>query len=219
LLFIDRRRGLLHPLKFIDLRGDFSFDAISPRGSRVYLIQYVNPNDPTSYLVRAYDVGALHLLQKAVAGERSDKMRGNPLTRATSPDGRWAYTLYDGAGGTPFVHALDTGTGSARCIDLPALKGANMWQLRFRLDRAARTLSLADGPRAVLAIDTRTFVTRMPAAPAAPPTPAAPGTGIPWTLVAPSILGALAAAAAAAIFLRRRGASLTRPGRSPVRAS
>ena len=51
-------------------------------------------------------------------------MRGQPLTRATSPDGRWAYTLYDGAGKEPFIHALDTSTRSARCIDLDA---ASTW--------------------------------------------------------------------------------------------
>ena len=82
-------------------------------------------------------------------------MRGSPLTRATSPDGRWAYTLYDGAGGTPFVHALDTSTRTARCIDLPTLaRTSALWQLRFHLDRSGRTLTLANGRRPVLAIDT-----------------------------------------------------------------
>ena len=47
-------------------------------------------------------------------------MHGNPMTRATSADGRWAYTLYDG-NGHPFVHALDTAPATARCIDLPAV--------------------------------------------------------------------------------------------------
>ena len=36
------------------LRGDFSFDAVSPDGSRVYLIQYLSPTDPTRYAVRSY---------------------------------------------------------------------------------------------------------------------------------------------------------------------
>ena len=40
-----------------------------------------------------------------------------------SPDGRWAYTLYDGNGKTPFIHALDTSRSTARCIDLDALAG------------------------------------------------------------------------------------------------
>ena len=41
-------------------------------------------------------------------GASKGPMRGSPVARAEGADGRWAYTLYDGAGGTPFVHALDT---------------------------------------------------------------------------------------------------------------
>ena len=59
-------------------------------------------------------------------------MRGQPLSRAMSPDGRWAYTLYDGNGETPFVHALDTSRATARCIDLDAIGGdENLWRLRL----------------------------------------------------------------------------------------
>ncbi len=50
-------------------------------------------------------------------------MRGMPVTRSSSPDGRFAYTLYDGAGEHPFIHALDTVEKSARCIDLHGLMG------------------------------------------------------------------------------------------------
>jgi hypothetical protein len=214
LMVVDSGRQVLVPGKVIDLKGDFSFDAVSPRGSLLYLIQYVNPTDPTRYLVRAYDLRAAGLLAKPVADprERSDKMRGNPLTRATGPDGRWAYTLYDGAGGTPFVHALDTSTRTARCIDLPSLSGTQFWTLHLRLDRAGRTLTLARGRQAMLAIDTATFATS---------TPAAPGSAFPWALVVLAILGSLLAMIALAIAVRRRGAGLSRlrPGRSPVRAS
>jgi hypothetical protein len=214
LMVVDTRQ--LRPRKILRLRGDFSFDAVSPHGSLLYLIQYVNPNDPTRYLVRAYDLRAGRLLAKPVTDprERSDKMRGSPQTRATSPDGRWAYTLYDGAGGTPFVHALDTSTRTARCIDLPSLAGTNVWQLRFHLDRAGRTLTLANGRHPVLTIDTVSFVTGPPAAPTA---------GFPWTLVLLSVLGSLFAATALVVGLRRhvlgRRGALIRPDRSPVRAS
>ena len=94
----------------ITLRGDFSFDALSPRGRTMYLVNYTHPGDPTRYSVRAYDLQANRLLPKAIVdpAERSDKMRGSPITRLMSADGRWAYTLYDGAGAAPFVHALDT---------------------------------------------------------------------------------------------------------------
>ena len=39
----------------IRLRGDFSFDAVSPDGSRLFLIQYLSPTDPTRYAVRGFD--------------------------------------------------------------------------------------------------------------------------------------------------------------------
>jgi hypothetical protein len=38
----------------ITLRGSFTFDAISPDGSRIYLIEYTSPSNPTRYEVRAY---------------------------------------------------------------------------------------------------------------------------------------------------------------------
>src|SRR2546421_11649368 len=109
---LDARR--LRVRTTVTLRGDFSFDAISPDGSRLYLIQYLSPRDVNRYSVRTYDVATERLLVRPVVdpSERGPAMRGYPLTRATSPDGRWAYTLYDGAGTHPFVHALDTATGA-----------------------------------------------------------------------------------------------------------
>ncbi len=44
------------------------------------------------------------------------------MTRATSPDGGWEYTLYDGGGAHPFIHALDVVEGATVCIDLEMLK-------------------------------------------------------------------------------------------------
>ena len=104
----------------IRLQGDFSFDAISPQGRLLYLIQYNQPRTiPTRYLVRAYDLRRGRLLPAPVVDPKERARRcAKPLSRAVSPDGRWAYTLYDGAGGTPFVHALDTSGRTARCIDL-----------------------------------------------------------------------------------------------------
>jgi hypothetical protein len=84
-------------------------------------------------------------------------MGGSPLTRATNPDGRWAYALYDRARKTPFVHALDTSTRTACCIDLDALTGTNLSRIRLRFDAAARTLTVNSGRRPVVVIDTRSF--------------------------------------------------------------
>jgi hypothetical protein len=212
LMLLDAHR--LRVRSVVTLDGDFSFDAISPHGALAYLIQYTSPVDPTRYLVRAFDLRSRRLVPAPVTDprERSDKMRGNPLTRALSPDGRWAYTLYDGAGATPFVHALDTTARTAHCIDLPSLRHSNaLWSLRFHLDSAAHTLMLAKGATPVLAIDSRTFATTGPPATAAS---AAPRTGVPWLLVALSLGGALAVAGLA-VGVRRA----IRPSRTPARAS
>jgi hypothetical protein len=129
------------------LHGDFSFDALSPDGSTMFLVQYVDPSDPNRYAVRAYDLAAGRLLAGAVVDprEHGDEMRGKPLTRTTSADGRWAYTLYDGGGGTPFVHALDTTARTAHCIDLPQLAGRpDLWQLKLERVDGGRALRVSD---------------------------------------------------------------------------
>jgi hypothetical protein len=194
LLVVDAQR--LRALRIVRLHGDFSFDAISPRGSLVYPIEYTSPTDPTSYRVRAYNLGADRLLAQPVVDPREpgEKMGGSPVTRATSPNGRWAYTLYDGAGKTPFVHALDTSTRSARCIDLDALAGTDLSRLRLDVDAAADTLTVNSGQRAVVVIDTRSFRTSSPSEPAA----------FPWKPVAGSSAAALAAAGALFLVLVRR---------------
>ena len=150
----------LRPTRLVRLHGDFSFDAISPLGLWIYLIQYVSPNDPTRYLVRAFNTRSGKFAAKPVVDPRApgEKMRGNPLSRIMSTDGRWAYTLYDGAGATPFVHALDTATQSAHCIDLDALAGRqDLWRLRLRFDPRADELSVVRDRGRLLLVDLRTF--------------------------------------------------------------
>lgn len=109
----------------IDLRGDFSFDAISPDGSRIYLIEYTAPPDASKYVVRALDTATGTLRPEPVVDPREpgEAMNGTPVTRTTSPDGRWEYTLYARDSGQSFIHALDTVGGTARCIDLPIAVG------------------------------------------------------------------------------------------------
>jgi hypothetical protein len=153
------------------LKGDFSFDAVSPDGSLLYLIHYVAPNDPTRYLVRAYDLRRGRLLAKPIIDphEPGEKMRGNPLSRTMSSNGRWAYTLYDGAGATPFVHALDTVARSARCIDLDGVPpGTDLWHLRLGIDIADKRLVVRDRAKPLLLIDLRTLRVARAAATEAP---------------------------------------------------
>src|SRR6185312_7604252 len=136
------------------LDGDYSFDAVSPNGSRLFL----SVVDPTRYEVRAYDVGARKLVAKPIVDPRdaTEKMRGNPLSRVMSPDGRVAYTLYDG-GGHPFVHALDTASSTARCIDLDGLPSRLLWSLRLHLTSGGTVLSVDRGTRTLASLDTRTW--------------------------------------------------------------
>ena len=132
--------------RVLRLRGDFSLDAIAPDGRSLYLIQYVSRTDATRYVVRAYDLAARRLVRAPVVDprERGEKMRGLPLTRAASSDGRWAYTLYDGGGVRPFIHALDTSTATARCNQgLPQARSAMTTRttrpIAHRLEGASNT--------------------------------------------------------------------------------
>ncbi|MFL5954063.1 MAG: hypothetical protein ACJ76I_08145 [Gaiellaceae bacterium] len=149
--------------RVIELHGDFSFDALSPDGSTMFLIQYTSPADPNRYAVRAYDLVSGRLLAKPIVDprERGEEMRGKPVTRTTSADGRWAYTLYDGGGAKPFVHALDTVARTAHCVDLPALRGRrDLWQLRITRADAGRTLRIGD----LVSISTSDFSVDVPRA-------------------------------------------------------
>ena len=149
--------------RLVRLKGDFSFDAVSPDGSWLYLVHYVAPSDPTRYLVQAYDLRRGRLLKAPITDphEPGEKMRGNPLSRAMSRNGRWAYTLYDGAGATPFVHALDTVARSARCIDLDGVpSGTDLWQLRLVIDGAGKQLVVRDRATPLLLVDLRTLKVR-----------------------------------------------------------
>jgi hypothetical protein len=107
-------------LRTITLRGDFTLDAISPDGDRLYLIQ---AKRGARYAVRAYDVARRQLVPGAIVDpdEADEPMVGLPVARAMSADGRWAYTLYDKQGKEWFIHALDTERGEARCIDLDGI--------------------------------------------------------------------------------------------------
>lgn len=110
----------------ISLEGAFAFDAISPDGSVIYLIHYPKPRDASRYEVRAYDTVAGKLRPDPIIDERvaASVMRGSPITRATSPDGTWEYTLYDGGGRTPFVHALNTVEATTFCINVDQVENA-----------------------------------------------------------------------------------------------
>jgi protein MpaA len=145
-----------HAIARVDLRGDFSFDAISPDGSVVYLIHHLpshtGPDYIANYEVRALDTASGELLPRPIVdpSEPDERMGGLPITRASSPDGRWAYTLYDGNGGEPFIHALDTVARRAICVDLPQLEDRrNLFMLRLRIENAGRELVVLSRPAVI----------------------------------------------------------------------
>jgi hypothetical protein len=182
----------------IALRGDFAFDALSPGGGILYLIEHVSSADATRYRVRAYDIASERLLPQVIA-DRSQAdwvMSGYPVTRATSADSRWVYTLYQQPGGYPFVHALDAANRAAVCIGIPWKGNQDILpSVKLRLDEKARTLTVQTRRgRPLFVVDTRTFwVTR----------PAARGADFPVALVAGPAAVASAAFVLAFAFRRR----------------
>jgi hypothetical protein len=198
----------LRPRRDITLHGMNTVDAISPDGRWLYLVDYKN-GAATAYDVRAYDLERNRLLSKPVVDPREpdEKLQGIPVTRVSSDDGRWAYTLY--SGDEPFIHALDTEGRTAVCIDLPASVATD--PAGVHLELAGSTLTVVGTePHAV--VDLHTFkVSKPAAAPAPASTPKATATPKPpaksdsgpplvlWLLP-------LVALAAVAVFARQRRA-------------
>jgi hypothetical protein len=141
----------------IRLAGAYSFDALSPDGQYLYLVEYVSPEDPSLYRVRAYDLKRSKLLAKIVTDKRSWEtgMRGSPVTRAWKEG--WAYTLY---GGTerPFIHALNTKGVEAVCIFMPWKSSPQrIFDFRLRSDADGHLVVAGPNGRALVVIDRHTF--------------------------------------------------------------
>jgi len=148
----------------LTLSGNFGFDALSPDGSLMYLIQLKSPPNGSgfAYDVRALDVDSGRLYPGAIVDRREpdEKMTGIPMTRVGSADASWAYTLYAKQSAGGFVHALHTTAREAFCIDLPLdLAGEQLGHVRMRVGKNVLVLRLRG--KTIAKIDTRTFrVTR-----------------------------------------------------------
>lgn len=144
------------------LDGAWSFDAISPNGSTLFLTEHLRAGDDPLYRVRPLDARTGRLQSPIVDRlEDEEEMSGVPVARAASAGGRWAYTLYARRGDHPFVHALDTAKREAFCIDLPLRLGYNQ-QTALRLElSSARSLAvqLYDG-RQLATVDTGSWEVR-----------------------------------------------------------
>src|SRR5437762_1498259 len=125
---VDTQAGTL--VKSIHLNGDFTLDAVSPKGTILYLLEYYQAGT-SHYNVRAYDVTANQLVPGSIVdkNELGEKMEGEAVSRQMSEDGDMAYTLYiNHVTNKAFIHILwlsDTVDTSipfpaiARCLDLP----------------------------------------------------------------------------------------------------
>jgi hypothetical protein len=169
-VIVDISSGRMRPEPPLTLRGDFSFDALSPDGRIMYLIEYLS-RDYNNYAVREYDLLRDRLLPDPVlvAHEVSPgEMRGLPMTRATSPDGRWEYTLYNGGGrrsDEAFIHTLDTERGISHCVDLAMVNGNEAWRVGLELTDDGGTLNATRGGQTLAMLDTETFALTEPLAP------------------------------------------------------
>lgn len=134
----------------IRLAGIWSFDALSPDAATLYLIQFTQTQSGVHYLVRAYDVRARHLVKGAIADKSEPgPMSGLPMSRTTTKDGSWVYTLYDkGNGHGAFIHALDAAERFAICVDLDLPAGtfaAGSVHLTLSADERRLAVRAADG--------------------------------------------------------------------------
>lgn len=195
LAIVDARRMRLE--KIVRLRGDFSFHALSPDGEQMYVLHYA-PWDISTYAIRVYDLRTGRLRAGSVSEPEgsSEAMRGVPLTRALSPDGRWHYTLYGVFGGT-YLHSLDTVRRRAfrTPLDRPSRRSAQLRRVRLQpsADRVAVTL----GGEVLTTVDAATHqLIRRPAR--ARPRPA--DAGVPWAYIAAPTLALLLTA----VLARRR---------------
>jgi hypothetical protein len=148
--------------RLVSLRGDFSFDALSPQGTTLFLIDHVSKADVTKYQVRAYDLGAGRLLPRVIADKTQAGwvMSGMPVTRATSTNGEWVYTLYEQSQNYPFIHALNTVSKTAICVGLPwnwTASNAGISTARLTLSGGQLRISGGQGSGARFLLDTKTF--------------------------------------------------------------
>lgn len=140
-----------HAIRYLSLRGRFAFQAISPNGAKLYLRHYRALDRGSAYDRRSddFDLWVLDTGNGGLAprpltvGNSGCPLEGLPISGTSSPDGHWAYALYDGDLHRPFLLALDTVTERALRVDLPGLgRLRNPYLLKLRLDSAGRHLAV-----------------------------------------------------------------------------
>ena len=104
-----------HAQRIVKLGGkNWQFDALN--GRYLFLIEDLHDG----YKVRLYDLATNTLQPQGLKDpNESALIQGFPFERASSPNGRYLFTLYIGGNGNAMVHELDTAAGRAYCVDLP----------------------------------------------------------------------------------------------------
>jgi hypothetical protein len=142
-------------LQTVELKGSFSFDALSPNGRRLYLIEHLwTDQSSPRYRVRAFDLQTQRLLARVISDKTSweTDMEGMPVSRLAH-DG-WAYTLYGAVGPRPFIHALDLRHAAAVCIDMPwKYQPKNVFEYRLRRDGDGHLVVRGPRGRALAVLD------------------------------------------------------------------
>jgi hypothetical protein len=141
-----------HAIRRLNLPGYFAFQAISPNGSRLYLRHYRTHDRGSTHDRRSddFDLRTVDTHNGRLApwpltvSNGEHPLAGLPISGATSPDGHWAYALYEGDKRMPFLLALHTISGRLIRVDLPGLERlvANPYLLKLRLDETGRRLAV-----------------------------------------------------------------------------
>lgn len=144
----------------VSMPGQWAYDAISPDGATLFLIESVGGG---RYWVRSVDAGTGRLGERLVTKTVSfdpatttvedGPMEGLALDRLASTDGRTVFTLYDGPS-HPFVHALNIAEGWALCYDLPGDLRARAAVLHLRRGPADGTVNVVSEGAIVAQITT-----------------------------------------------------------------
>lgn len=113
------------PARMITLDGRFGYDALSPNGSTLYVVEHLDSDEGGRYQVRAVDVASGKLADAVIVDKRNldEQMAGYPLAQVRRADGL-VLTLYQGVE-HPFIHELNSVESWAVCIDLPASGAAS----------------------------------------------------------------------------------------------
>jgi hypothetical protein len=104
----------------LDLKSAFEFDALSPDGSTLYVVEHLDAGSGGRYQVRKVSIASGAVDPTPITDKRflNEPMAGVPITQLRQTGGL-VLTLYRGPE-HPFVHALNSVDGWAMCIDLPA---------------------------------------------------------------------------------------------------